>query len=163
MNGETGFEKPRGVSAVETREGYAQVHVSRLAEPLMAERLRVLKAVADAGVSIDFLKLTHSGLSFLVEESRSVEVSHALEPLGVHATIRRGRSVVIVSAVNIRDEEGLIARILQTVIASGVQVDHVSDMHDRILLTVGGGDASRIAEQFRDMLIPSDREAAVAN
>lgn len=152
MNQGTEFEKPRGISKVEVRTGFAQVHVSRLKGNIMDERLRVLKAIADVGISIDFLKITPSGLSFLVPEGAG-DVDAALSPLEVHFSVRNGRSIVLVHAVNIRDEEGLIANIVQTAIATGATIDHVSDMHDRILLVMQHADAERVEQHFRGSLL----------
>jgi aspartokinase len=141
---ETAFEKRRGINSVEVRTGYAQVHISRLVQPIMESRLQVLGAVADGGVSIDFLKLTQSGLSFVVPSEFSESVSKALGQLDVHFTIKEDRHILLVHAVNMRDEEGLISRILLESIATGVQVDHVSDMHDRMLVVVSADEAPRL-------------------
>lgn len=151
MNQETAFERPRGVSHIETRNGYSQVHVSELASP-NKDRLDVLAAVANAGVSIDFVKLTPSGLSFIVPQSASGQVESALTPLlstaegKPHFKVREGRSIVLVHAVNIRDEEGLIAKIIRCAIATSAEVDHIGDMHDRLLMVVPTEDAPRLRE-----------------
>jgi aspartokinase len=145
---ETEFEKRRGVSRVEVRPGFAQVHVSRLCDDVMAQRLKVLSAVAASGISIDFLKLTPSGLSFLVPEQDANIVDEALKPLGMHFTVRHDRSIVLVHAVSIRDEEGLIASIVHTAIANGIRIDHVGDMHDRMLMVVQKQDADRLASHI---------------
>jgi aspartokinase len=150
---ETAFEKRRGISSVEVRAGFAQVHVSRLASPVMENRLLVLGAVADGGISIDFLKLTQSGLSFVVPGDLAESVSGALTQLGVHFSIRENRHILLVHAVNMRDEEGLIATILLESIASGVQVDHVSDMHDRMLMVVDAADAPRLKAKIEEKLV----------
>src|SRR5471030_2739462 len=121
---ETEFEKRRGVSRVEVRPGFAQVHVSRIAENVMAERLKVLAAVAAEGISIDFLKLTPSGMSFLVPEQDANVIDGALQTLGHHFSVRHDRSIVLVYAVSIRDEEGLIASIVHTAIKHGIRIDH---------------------------------------
>lgn len=146
---ETAFEKPRGINKVELRPDFAQVHVSRLEEPLMEQRLRVLRAVADLKISIDFLKLTPSGLSFLVAENRMADIDSALKPTGVHYSIRGGRSILIVHAVNMRDEEGLIAGIVQQAMSGGVLIDHISDMHDRLLMVMSEEDAPRVDALLR--------------
>lgn len=148
-NTETAFEKQRGISQVEVRGGYAQVHVSRLSEPIHDNRLRVLKAVAEAGVSVDFLKLTPSGLSFVIADANSADVDQALQPLEVRHTIRKDRCVLLVHAVNMRDEEGLTARIVQEAIASGANVDHISDMHDRMMIVAEAKFASNLEALFR--------------
>jgi len=163
MNQETAFERPRGVSRIETRDGYAQVHISELTQPNV-DRLAALRAVASAGVSIDFVKLTPSGLSFIVAQSQADRVTEALSPsLGQapgspHFHLRQGRSIVLVHAVNIRDEEGLIAKIVKCAIAGSTEIDHIGDMHDRLLLVVPTADASRL----RDVILEEQKSWADA-
>lgn len=150
---ETAFEKRRGISRVEVRPGYAQVHVSRLPQPIMDVRLKVLGAIGDGGINIDFLKLTQSGLSFVIPEEFADSVSGVLADLDVHFTIRENRHILLVHAVNMRDEEGLIARILLEGIASGVRLDHVSDMHDRMLVVVSAEDSPKLKERIEETLM----------
>ncbi len=138
---ETAFEKRRGISSVETRPGFAQVHIANLGEPLIERRLDVLTAVADAAISLDFLKFTQTGISFLVADSFASKISQVLSSLKLDFTLEERRHILMVHAVNMRDEEGLIARIVLEAIASGVRVSHVSDMHDRMLMVVTETDA----------------------
>lgn len=150
---ETEFEKKRGVSNIEVRRGFAQVHVSDLEGDLVLERLRVLRAIADADINIDFLKLTPSGLSFLAAEDRAETVHLALAGAGVSFVAQKSRSIVLVHAVNMRDEEGLIASIVQAAIASRAIVDHIGDMHDRLLMVLDSADAERLAARLRKELV----------
>jgi aspartokinase len=143
------FEKPRGISRVDVRSGFAQVQISGLPNPLAECRLAALKAVAEAGIGIDFLKLTQSGLSFMIAESQSGLAEKALAKAGIRSEIHRGRSVVLIHAVNLRDEEGLLAKLVSQAVGSGVEIEHLSDMHDRLLLVTGEEDAARLADQFR--------------
>jgi aspartokinase len=145
---ETDFEKPRGVSRVETRSGFAQIHVMGLQEPLVESRLKVLQSVADHDISIDFLKFTPNGLSFLVPSGRSDDLERALKAIGVTYTLEADRSIVMVHAVNMRDEEGLIAGVMAVAINAGARLDHASDMHDRMLLVASASDAERLVERF---------------
>lgn len=149
---ETAFERPRGVSHVEARPGYCQVHVVDLAEPLMVKRLDALDTVGKLGASIDFLKLTPGGLSFVAPADRASEIEKALVACGATAQVATDRSVVSIHAVNIRDEEGLIAEILQEAITLGAQIDHVGDGHDRLLLVVRDEDAARIRTHFEKQI-----------
>lgn len=151
--GETEFEKRRGISRVEVRDGYAQVHISRLREPIAASRIEALEAVAAKGVSLDFLKLTPRGLSFLIREEEADAVGSVLRALKLEIAVQSGRGVLMVHAVNMRDEEGLIASILLSAIESGAAVSHVSDMHDRALLVVAAEDADRLKERLESTLI----------
>jgi aspartate kinase len=144
------------VNRLEVRDGFAQVHVSQIEGEVMQKRLFVLQAVADAGISIDFLKLSPSGMSFLVPEDRAEDVRATIAACHVHHSIRSPRSILLVHAVNIRDEEGMIANIVQILIGTGASVDHLGDMHDRILMVLKTEDVSRVAEQFRTSLMPGE-------
>lgn len=145
----TTFEKPRGVSKIEVRSGYAQVHLGDLGSPLADARLAVLKRVADAGISIDFLKLTPGGLSFLVQEAHADDVTRALSVAPCKTTVTGGRSIVLVYAANLRDEEGLLAKLVSIANACGVNMEHVSDMHDRMLLVTDDESARTLADRYQ--------------
>lgn len=139
--GATEFEKARGVNRIEARAGYSGAIVSGLAEPLMESRLKVLESVQQRGLSIDFLKFTKDGLSFLVSEDKEEVSRHALEGNGCEFELLPDRSILTVHAVNMRDEEGLVAMIVSEVISSGAHIDHMGDMHDRLLIVMSVKDA----------------------
>lgn len=126
------------------------VHISDLKGDVNVSRLSILEAVAGHGISIDFLKLTPTGLSFLVSQEQSERLKDVLTSAECTHEINLPRSIVLIYAVNIRDEEGMIAGIVQSMIETGANIDHLGDMHDRILAVVSADDASRIAAQFRD-------------
>jgi aspartate kinase len=145
---ETDFEKQRGISRVEVRTGLTQVHVLDLKSPIAKSRIKVMAAVANAGISLDFLKLTPTGLSFVIPAEKTQLTSDTLNDEGVANQLATGRGIVLVHAVNMRDEEGMIAGILRRVIETGITVDHASDMHDRILIVTGAAQA----EQFKTLI-----------
>lgn len=149
MSQSTEFEKRRGVNRVEVRNGFAQAHLSNLGLPIATRRLAVLKAVADGGISIDFLKMTPMGLSFLIKDAQVEDLRKILNKLDLEFSLRDGRSIVLVHAVNIRDEEGLIASILKAAISGGTTVHHISDMHDRVLMVVESAEAQRLADTVK--------------
>ncbi|HWD38266.1 MAG TPA: hypothetical protein VG944_05420 [Fimbriimonas sp.] len=150
---ETAFEKQRGISRVETRVGFCQVYVGQLSQPLSVHRLAVLRAIASSGISIDFLKLTPSGLSFVVPEGLRTTLVDVLQGLGVQHSTRPDRTIIMVHAVNMRDEEGLIAEIVESAIASGAQIDHIGDGHDHLLLVLSSEHAPQIAAHFEQTLM----------
>lgn len=140
---ETDFEKQRGISHVEVRTGLTQVHVLDLKTPIARHRIHVLEAVSDAGISLDFLKLTPTGLSFIVPAEKTQLISEVLTREGISNQLATGRGIVLVHAVNMRDEEGMIAGILQRVIKTGISIDHASDMHDRMLIVTEESQAEK--------------------
>ncbi len=154
---ETAFEKQRGVSRLEQRDGFCQVHVTELGHPLMERRLEVLTGVAESGISIDFMKLTPGGLSFVVPQRDRASIEATLKAARVQHSLRSDRSIVLVHAVNMRDEEGLIAGIVQSAIASGAQIDHIGDGHDRLLLFAGTESVAKIVQHFRHLRGPNGK------
>lgn len=148
MNVLTEFEKPRGIHTVEVRPGYAVVEVLNLSTPLDEKRLDVLRAVAKVGISVDFLKLTQTGLSFLIPQEKAELAESTLKEFGAQYEVSGERSIVMVHAVNMRDEEGLIARIVSSAIRSGVEVEHLSDMHDRMLIVCPSVQADRLKSEL---------------
>ncbi|MFN3729962.1 MAG: hypothetical protein ACK4XJ_09650 [Fimbriimonadaceae bacterium] len=157
MTATTSFERRLGVSRVDVRPGYTQVHVLGLRNGLAELRLAILKAVAAAGVSIDFLKLTHDGLSFLVVDHHAEAAREALVAAGKRVYIQGDRSIVLIHAVNMRDEEGLVAKIIQIAIETGARIEHVSDMHNRALLVVATEDAPHVAAAIDAQLVVTGR------
>lgn len=141
--GETDFEKRRGISHVEVRSGLTQVHISQLTAPVSVARLKVLEDVSNAGISFDFLKLTPSGLSFIVPADKTDLIKSTLSNGGYAHDLATHRGIVSVHAVNMRDEEGMIAGILRRVIGAGIVIDHVTDMHDRILVVTEESSANK--------------------
>jgi len=150
---ETEFEKPRGINKVEIRRGYLTVHVTGLEDGVTERRLEVLQAMKAANISIDFLKLTQGGLSFIAQEQQLEPVSKAMDATGVTYSLKTGRCIVLAYAANMRDEEGLIARIVSEVIGTGVDVDHLGDMHDRVLLVMDADDGARVAKRIEERLV----------
>lgn len=147
--GETEFERPRGVHSIQVRDGFTNVRVFGLSEPLPEARIAVLAAVAEQGVSLDFLKFTPDGLSFVVPDSDRAAVGQALVGIGAEQEAKGDLSVVTAHAVNMRDEEGLIARLVSTAIASGTEIDHMGDMHDRVLFVVGKSDVAKLESALK--------------
>lgn len=150
---ETAFEKGRGISSVEIRRGFAQAHVLDLGDPILDKRIEVLQAIAEADISLDFLKLTHDGLSFLVKQELASRLDEALKAIQVHHTVKPGHDIVLVHAVNMRDEEGLIARVLRQAMVSGVKVEHIGDMHDRMLMVVDASRSDALRSQIESSLL----------
>lgn len=147
---ETAFEQRRGVNKVEVQSGYAQVHIGPLSEPIHEQRVAILEAIATSGTNIKFLKLTPTGLTFLAREVDLPQIQNALT--GQPTQVVSGCSTVLVHAVNMRDEEGFIARMVAAAIGSGARMEHVGDMHDRLLFATASSDALTISQAIEKEL-----------
>jgi aspartokinase len=85
-------------------------------------------------------------MSFVAAEADQPALEAALK--GTSAEVEGGCCVVIVHAVNMQDEEGLVAKIVSEVIASGENVDHIGDMHDRVLLVASQKTGERLVKKL---------------
>jgi hypothetical protein len=115
----------------------------------MDARLNMLQAITAAGVSIDFLKFTQSGATFMAPEPTAGKVRAALDKQGFTYSAKTDRCIVLVDAVNMRDEEGLIASLVSEAISSGARIDHLGDMHDRLLIVTDEPSAEALAQGIR--------------
>ena len=147
MRSQTFFETARGISSVEVAYGQALIVVSGIAEKdAECGRIEALRALAERGVSLDFLKLSPHGLSFILPEGVAEDAVAALQKSGLDAESVLGRVIVTVSAPNIRDESGLVAGIAECVVRSGAAIDHVGDMHSSVQIVVDSGNAEAAKE-----------------
>ncbi|MBS1720305.1 MAG: hypothetical protein JST35_07660 [Armatimonadetes bacterium] len=138
------LEVQRGIQSAEIRRGLSRAHVYNLEGDLVAARLAVFHTIALAGISIRFAKLSPTAISFLGESGAFASLRSALAPLNVEVTVQDDCAMVEVAAVNIRDEEGLLAQVLARAFASGIQILHIGDSHDRVFFVVHEADAERL-------------------
>lgn len=134
------LEAPRGVRQVSVRSGFAQVRVEREGAPSPEWVVTVLRALAEAKVSHKFLKLSSTGLSFIVPGAAS---SAAREALTGSVAVDGQVAIVTVECPNVREIAGLVAAIASQALSSEIEVLHSGDMHDRVYLVVRDADVER--------------------
>ncbi len=146
---EVEFEERRGIRRVELRRGLIRVHVHKVPEPYTEQRIHLLGKLRLADLSIDFLKLTREGLAFIAKQSDEGVVRATLDELSVPYSIQRDRCIVEIWAVNMRDEQGLSASLVADAVESGARLDHLGDMHDRLLMVVDESIGESLADKLR--------------
>ncbi len=150
---ETPIEIRRGVSRISVEPGYSVVHVSQMPDADREhDRLAVLRHFAQGFIGVRFPKFTPSGASFLLAEGDAARATGCLERTGFHFSVRDARSVVSIHAPSIREEPGLIARLVARLMASNVAIEHVSDAHDRLMAVVRTADADRLADGLASLV-----------
>jgi aspartokinase len=150
---QTTFETQRGISSVVVSGGHALVVVAGITEnDDAARRVHALKTLKAFDLCIDFLKLSLEGFTFVVPESDGAKAEQALCAAGFEAKAMKGRAIITVSAPNIRDESGLVARIAQTVVRSGASIDSVGDMHSSVLIVLDESKAQAAADALQSLI-----------
>jgi hypothetical protein len=142
------FDLPRGLGEPVLRDAYAQVLVSfAVQEEARAGRLETLRRIQADGLSIDFLKFTPNGLSFVISAVQARRAVASLEGLGADVKLSEGRSILLIPAVNMRDDEGLLAHVLSEAIQTNAEILHIGDMHDRVLIVTDTEGAKEIKDK----------------
>lgn len=148
---QTDFEKHRGLHGVEIRERYANVFVP-LSMADSKATLKALGAIRKSQISLDFLKLAGRGISFVCTLDNADSIEQCLKDAGFQPKIIRDRCVLIAYGVNMRDQEGLIAKIVSILAAGTDEIDHLGDMHDRVLAVVPKDQAQELAQTLNRLL-----------
>ncbi len=153
MHSQTPIDTPRGVQDVDLEEGYALVEVRGLPPwETSARRREALKAVESAGISIDLFKITHDGFSFVVPDSLAEKTHDALCQVGFQPNVLSDQAILLVATPNVRDADGLLARICSEVIMAGAEIQHLGDMHTGVMIVLKRKEAEYARERLRALV-----------
>lgn len=142
------FDLPRGLGEPILRDAYAQVLVSfSTHDAARSGRLEALRLIQADGLSIDFLKFTPNGLSFVISADQARQAAASLGGLSAEVKLSEGRSILLIPAVNMRDDEGLLAHVLSEAIQTNAEILHIGDMHDRVLIVTDTEGAKEIKDK----------------
>lgn len=151
------FEAQRGISSVEMADGFALIQVFGLPQAgFLERRIECLDHLAANGVSFDFLRLSTDGFSFVVPNRDAAKVESPLNELGVRFEQLAKQSLVTVSVPNLREENGLLAKIIEIVAATGVQVNSIGDTHTSVLILLAAADAVIVSDMLRSRVGAKD-------
>lgn len=152
MHSQTSFETERGISGVSVSRGFSLVIVSGIPEFEPTKRLEAFRVLKDGEISLDFLKLSPTGFTFILAEKDAEKAVAKLCEAGFEANCVPGRAIVTVNAANIRDENGLVARIAQTIVRSNATIEQVGDMHSSVQVVVDEKVADAVEAALRDCI-----------
>lgn len=139
-----GFEKDRGVLAVETETGLTFVRVEFGAgQPRDALALEILRPLAERGVCVRFLKIHSDSLSFLLSDPHLPAAREVLAAASLALEVCEGCAIVTLVAPNVRSITGLMARMGDALYARAIEVFQTADSHSSVSCVVPG---ERLAE-----------------
>jgi aspartokinase len=152
MHSQTPRDTPRGVQSVELEEGYALVEVRGLAPwEISAKRREALQAIESAGISLDLFKITMDGFSFVVAEPLTDKTQEVLRQAGFQPTVLRDQAILLINTPNVRDADGLLARICSEVISADAEIQHLGDMHTGVMIVLKREEAERARERLENL------------
>ncbi len=135
---------------MEIAAGFALVQVFGIAPAdLLQKRIECMEQLASGGVSFDFLRLSTDGFSFVVPGRDAEKVDAPLNSLKVRFEKIANQSLITVSVPNLREENGLLAKIVELVATTGVQVNSIGDTHTSVLILLPADDAKSVSQLLR--------------
>jgi len=96
----------------------------------------VFKAMAEAGISVDFINISPTGVVYTVPESLTEKAVEILEVLGFHPEITKGCAKVSAVGAGMNGVPGVASKIVQALTNAGVQILQSADSHTTIWVLV---------------------------
>ncbi|GGF10630.1 aspartokinase [Halobacillus andaensis] len=134
--GEAGNDLPdRLVTGIAHMAGIAQIKVQSKedASKLQSE---VFKSMAEADISVDFINISPSGVSYTIDSKYTDKAISILKDIGYDPELREGCAKVSTVGAGITGVPGVTAKIVQTLIERGVQILQSADSHTTIWVLV---------------------------
>ncbi|MDQ0230477.1 aspartate kinase [Metabacillus malikii] len=110
----------------------------------------VFKAMANAGISVDFFNITPMGVVYTVTENVTERAVTILKDLGYEPTITRNCAKVSTVGAGIMGVPGVTAKIVTTLSENGIQILQSADSHTTIWVLVKEEDMTRAVNALHD-------------
>ncbi|RKQ37534.1 aspartate kinase [Oceanobacillus halophilus] len=96
----------------------------------------VFKAMAESGISVDFINISPAGVIYTVPDHLANKAVHVLETLGFHPEITEKCAKVSAVGAGMTGVPGVAAKIVQALTDNGVQILQSADSHTTIWVLV---------------------------
>ncbi|WP_077326230.1 aspartate kinase [Virgibacillus siamensis] len=118
-----------------------------------AHRLQseVFKAMAEAGISVDFINISPSGVIYTVPEAHTEKALHILETLGFQPEITENCAKVSAVGAGMTGVPGVASRIVQSLTNAGVQILQSADSHTTIWVLINEKDLNAAVNALHDV------------
>ncbi|WP_373896059.1 aspartate kinase [Virgibacillus natechei] len=111
----------------------------------------VFKAMAEAGISVDFINISPSGVIYTVPEAFTNKAIHILEMLGFQPEITEGCAKVSAVGAGMTGIPGVASSIVQALTNAGVQILQSADSHTTIWVLVHGENLKLAVNALHDV------------
>ncbi|MBM7552696.1 aspartate kinase [Thalassobacillus pellis] len=133
---ETGKDVPdRLVTGIAHLSGITQIRVMARDEPYQLQS-EVFKSMAEAGISVDFINISPSGVIYTIEDMYTEQAVGILKGLGYEPEITRNCAKVSTVGAGMTGVPGVTAKIVHTLTESGVQILQSADSHTTIWVLI---------------------------
>ncbi|HEX6593951.1 MAG TPA: aspartate kinase [Bacillota bacterium] len=111
----------------------------------------VFKAMADAGISVDFINISPTGVVYTVPESLTKKAVHILETLGFQPDVTEKCAKVSAVGAGMTGVPGVASRIVGALTNAGVQILQSADSHTTIWVLVQEKDLKTAVNALHDV------------
>ncbi len=119
------------VSGIAHISDLAQVKVSTVGLSA-AKRLEVLKALAEAGISLDLINVSPSEMCFTIKETRTEKARELFRRFELDVGIEKGFAKVSAVGAGMRGVPGVMAAIVGSLTDAGIEIYQSADSHTSI-------------------------------
>ncbi|SEQ56620.1 aspartate kinase [Virgibacillus subterraneus] len=118
-----------------------------------AHRLQseVFKAMAEAGISVDFINISPTGVIYTVPDAHTKKAVHILETLGFQPEIIENCAKVSAVGAGMTGVPGVASRIVQSLTNAGVQILQSADSHTTIWVLIHENDLNAAVNALHDV------------
>ncbi|SFS59928.1 aspartate kinase [Marininema halotolerans] len=103
-------------------------------------QLTVFKAMAENGISVDFININPSGVAYTVYDHEAERAREILSSLGFEPELHQGCAKVSIVGAGIAGVPGVMSRIAEALTEEDIQILQSADSHTTIWVLVKGDD-----------------------
>ncbi|WP_138414737.1 aspartate kinase [Aquibacillus sediminis] len=104
---------------------------------------KVFKAMAEAGISIDFINISPTGVIYTIPETFTNQAVALLQALGLQPELTKQCAKVSVIGAGMTGIPGVTAKIVQTLTDAGIQILQSADSHTTIWVLIHEQDVEK--------------------
>ncbi|TGB04751.1 aspartate kinase [Halobacillus salinus] len=127
--------KERAVTGIAHMVGLTQIKVQSKEDPSKLQS-DVFKSMASAGISVDFINISPSGVVYTIHEAFEKKAREILEALGYEPEMNNGCAKVSTVGAGIAGLPGVTAMIVHALTEAGVQILQSADSHTTIWVLI---------------------------
>ncbi|MFD1018238.1 aspartate kinase [Thalassobacillus hwangdonensis] len=125
----------RVITGIAHISSISQIRVQAKDEPYQLQS-EVFKSMAEAGISVDFINISPSGVVYTVEDYYTDHAIETLQGLGYKPEVIRNCAKVSTVGAGMTGVPGVTAKIVQTLTDAGVQILQSADSHTTIWVLI---------------------------
>ncbi|WP_284140004.1 MULTISPECIES: aspartate kinase [unclassified Virgibacillus] len=110
----------------------------------------VFKAMADAGISVDFINISPTGVIYTVPEAFTQKAVHILKTLGYDPEVTEKCAKVSAVGAGMTGVPGVASRIVRALTSAGVRILQSADSHTTIWVLVQEDDLKKAVNALHD-------------